>query len=57
MSTMDTRRALQNINEFIKNELFPIIGIPRESWALRTADVMINLDEIRNELQRIRNMT
>ena len=31
MSTMDTRRALQNINEFIKDELFPIIGIPRES--------------------------
>jgi len=57
MSIIDTRRALQNINEFIKNELFPIIGIPRESWAPRTADVMINLYEIRNELQRIRNMT
>ena len=54
---MDTRRALQNINEFIKDELFPIIGIPRELWAPRTTDVMINLYEIRNELQRIRNMT
>ena len=52
----ETRRTLQNINEFIKNELFLIIGIPRESWAPRTADVMINLYEIRNELQRIRNM-
>ena len=46
-----------SFTEFIKNELFPIIGIPRESWAPRTADVMINLYEIRNELQLIRNMT
>ena len=24
----ETRRTLQNINEFIKEELFPVIGIP-----------------------------
>ena len=53
----ETRRTLQNINEFIKEELFPIIGIPQESWAPRTSDIMINLYEIQNELQRIRNTT
>ena len=53
----EARRTLQNINEFIKDELFPVIGIPRESWAPRNTDIMINLYEIRNELQRIRNTT
>jgi len=47
----------RNINEFIKDELFPVIGIPRESWAPRNTDIMINLYEIQNELQRIRNTT
>ena len=53
----EARRTLQNINEFIKDELFPVIGIPRESWAPRNTDIMINLYEIQNELQRIRNTT
>ena len=53
----DSRRVLQTANEFIRDKLFPIIGIPREIWAPRTQDIQLNLYEIENALKWIRNTT
>ena len=45
--------VLNSINNFLRDEIFPIIGIPRETFGPRSGDIMNNLIEIRDELRKI----
>ena len=44
---------LTNINNIIRDELFPLIGIPRETFGHRTNDIPNNLREIRDTLREM----
>ena len=52
----DTRRTLQNINEFIRDELFPTIGLPYETLRKRYIDIPNNLMDIRDALKRLQTI-
>ena len=44
---------LQRANLIIRDELFPILGIPPEIYGNRPNDIINNLMEIRAELRRM----
>ena len=46
-------RTLTIINEIIRDELFPLIGLPRETFGNRISDIPNNLREIRDTIQNI----
>ena len=48
---------MRRINEILRDEIFSIIGIPRESWAPGPNHIVENLLEIKQELQKIRYVT
>jgi len=48
---------MRRINEILRDEIFSIIGIPRESWAPGPNHIVENLLEIKQELQKIRHTT